>query len=173
MNYRWEANRCPLVVISDIDPRKYDDKQTQFAELPPPCAPPPQGMAPTLEWEKNFLDEFITLRQVWRLCWGVWCVYDVYVRERVRACLCACFVLVLVLALYGLLCTCLLVLLSCVHMLGACIFYMDMRLCVHMCLCVYGCACCAACLCCMFVLLHGMSTGHNTNLLCLDANTLG
>jgi survival of motor neuron protein-interacting protein 1 len=60
---RWEARRCPNVVVSAIDPRKYDNRQTQFAALPPPCPPPPLGMAPQPQWETKFLAQFSELRQ--------------------------------------------------------------------------------------------------------------
>jgi len=60
---RWESRRCPDVVVSAIDPRQYDNKQTQFAVLPPPCPPPPPGMAPLTVWERGFLAQFSELRQ--------------------------------------------------------------------------------------------------------------
>eukprot|EP00026_Physarum_polycephalum_P009225 Phypoly_transcript_09339.p1 GENE.Phypoly_transcript_09339~~Phypoly_transcript_09339.p1 ORF type:complete len:325 (+),score=70.47 Phypoly_transcript_09339:51-977(+) len=59
---RWEARRCPNVVVSAIDPRKYDNRQTQFAALPPPCPPAPAGMAPHIQWETKFLAQFSDLR---------------------------------------------------------------------------------------------------------------
>lgn len=61
---RWEARRCPNVVVSAIDPRKYDNRQTQFAALPPPCPPAPAGMAPLPGWETKFLSQFSDLRTV-------------------------------------------------------------------------------------------------------------
>jgi survival of motor neuron protein-interacting protein 1 len=60
---RWEANRCPKVVKSGIDPRKFDTKQTQFAELPPEFAACPVSLAPSLAWETHFLASFEQLRQ--------------------------------------------------------------------------------------------------------------
>jgi len=60
---RWEARRCPQVVVSKIDPRQYDNKQTQFANIPPPCPPAPPGMTPLPSWEDAFLSIFSELRQ--------------------------------------------------------------------------------------------------------------
>jgi survival of motor neuron protein-interacting protein 1 len=63
---RWEYRRCPAVVVSDIDPRKYDNKQTQFASLPPPLPAAPPGIAPSREWETKFLAEFAEMKQTLR-----------------------------------------------------------------------------------------------------------
>ncbi len=60
---RWEAKRVPHVVLSDIDPRDFDDRQTTYAQLPPKMAAAPPGLAPDPVWEKKFLTSFEELQQ--------------------------------------------------------------------------------------------------------------
>jgi len=59
---RWEANRCPGIVVSDIDPKEFIQNRSQsYFVLPDPIASPPEGFAPSIEWEQIFLEDFIFL----------------------------------------------------------------------------------------------------------------
>jgi len=63
MSFRWEARQCPSVVVSSINPRKFDQFQTKYIDPPQEYLPAPPGMSPRMEWQEEFLEEFRYLRE--------------------------------------------------------------------------------------------------------------
>jgi survival of motor neuron protein-interacting protein 1 len=61
---RWEANRCPDVVVSDVDTQAFANRQTVFAPRLPDLIPAPPGLAPRADWEATYLRSFAHLHQV-------------------------------------------------------------------------------------------------------------
>jgi len=59
---RWEAKRCPKTIISNINPRKFDNNQTFYC-IPEKIPVAPNGFSPTIEWEKSFLLYFGELQK--------------------------------------------------------------------------------------------------------------
>jgi len=59
---RWEANRCPGIVVSDIDPKRFEqNKSRDYFSLPKPITAPPTGLAPPEEWQQWILEDFQSL----------------------------------------------------------------------------------------------------------------
>ncbi|OWK09074.1 hypothetical protein Celaphus_00015435, partial [Cervus elaphus hippelaphus] len=50
-----EAAQCPDVVVAQIDPKKLKRKQR--------CQPAPEGYSPTLQWQRQQVTQFSTVRQ--------------------------------------------------------------------------------------------------------------
>lgn len=63
MHVRWEAKSVPKVVVSNIDPRKYDNNQTTHWTTTTFIAAP-KGLEPPTEWANSFLITFKHLREV-------------------------------------------------------------------------------------------------------------
>eukprot|EP01097_Dermamoeba_algensis_P011008 TRINITY_DN836_c0_g1_i4.p1 TRINITY_DN836_c0_g1~~TRINITY_DN836_c0_g1_i4.p1 ORF type:complete len:310 (-),score=78.69 TRINITY_DN836_c0_g1_i4:430-1359(-) len=59
---KWEANRCPGTVVSQINPRDFDHKRTQIIPTKEKTKTP-QAFLPLSEWEEEFLAWFSELRQ--------------------------------------------------------------------------------------------------------------
>lgn len=57
---RWQANRCPNVVVAQNDPKPI--KQTISAMFTQSTPPTPAELKPTKAWETNFLDTFKQFR---------------------------------------------------------------------------------------------------------------
>jgi len=65
---RWEARNIPAVVVSNINPREYDSKQTVTINTitkQNSLAPTPDNLKPNNEWEVAFIASFSELRQKW------------------------------------------------------------------------------------------------------------
>jgi survival of motor neuron protein-interacting protein 1 len=62
---RYEAVRCPKVVVAQIDPSKLISEQTPYMPEIPDIPTCPSDLLPSKEWEKHFIDEFSYLRMVW------------------------------------------------------------------------------------------------------------
>ena len=58
-----ETISVPKVVVSNIDPRKYDSNQTTSWEMTQ-FEPAPKGMEPDLKWQQTFLESFRSLKKV-------------------------------------------------------------------------------------------------------------
>eukprot|EP00698_Gefionella_okellyi_P013145 TRINITY_DN3587_c0_g1_i1.p1 TRINITY_DN3587_c0_g1~~TRINITY_DN3587_c0_g1_i1.p1 ORF type:complete len:224 (+),score=48.22 TRINITY_DN3587_c0_g1_i1:196-867(+) len=70
-SYRREAMTVPKTVVSAIDPRKFDEKQTSNVRPThldgfPPCAP--QNL-PTRQWQRRIVAEFSQLREKLDAIW--------------------------------------------------------------------------------------------------------
>ncbi|KAN0009923.1 hypothetical protein ACTFIU_007233 [Dictyostelium citrinum] len=62
---KWQSNRCPSVVVADIDYSKIKvtiPSKTYFT-LPPSITKCKKELLPTITWEKEFLNDFSEFRQ--------------------------------------------------------------------------------------------------------------
>jgi len=57
-----EAKHCPMVVVADIDIKKFEKKQTLKVKSGTGCMPAPNGYAPSTEWQRQQTIEFANLR---------------------------------------------------------------------------------------------------------------
>lgn len=61
---RYEAARCPKVVVAQIDPEKLVSEQTPYMPDIPGIPACPSYLLPSKEWEDYFLGDFSLLRMV-------------------------------------------------------------------------------------------------------------
>ena len=69
---RFEVKRLPAVVTSAVDPRTFDEDQTQgysgYDTTEAALTNCPEGYKPSLHWIKHFLTAFVQLRQRLQQC---------------------------------------------------------------------------------------------------------
>lgn len=59
-----EAYSCPDVVVANLDTSKFTSRQTVRFDDSSECAPPPDGFAPPLEWQRQQVANFSATRQL-------------------------------------------------------------------------------------------------------------
>ncbi|KAK3109116.1 hypothetical protein FSP39_023393 [Pinctada imbricata] len=60
---REEAKVCPQIVVSDIDPKTFQKKQTVKISEHSGHSPAPRGYTPNIKWQKQQAADFAVLRQ--------------------------------------------------------------------------------------------------------------
>lgn len=60
---QMEADSCPDVVVADVDTSRFQGKQTVAFTDSNGCPPPPEGFAPTREWQRVQVYNFHAVRQ--------------------------------------------------------------------------------------------------------------
>lgn len=58
-----EAFRCPDVVVANLDTSRFSNRQTVRFNNSSECAPPPEGFAPSRDWQKHQVSSFSATRQ--------------------------------------------------------------------------------------------------------------